>query len=369
MAALERAWCDLFDHSSIATPFQSWAWLYSWWQAYAGDRQLRLIAAWHDEVLVGLVPLMLERRFGIGTLLFVGTGITDHLDMLVKDGYEDAVVVATVDVVLRMTDWTLLDLHQLRPDACAWALARKWRGPRLAVWEDDFPVIPALPLDQLLQGLTQNHRSTLRRTLRRAESDGLEARLAPIWEAEQAGRRLVALHREMWEGRAIGPEHLTHRFLEHMAAAAKRLTTAGLGAVSEFRREGRVIVSSLVLFGRDCVGTCLHGASRDALSQYQVSSLYISDALRHASERSVRYVSLLRGTEAYKLRWKPVIFANRRLILGRGYLTWTPYAAFQFLYSGARRLSHADDAPRLVKQLATAYRKLAGAYRKRKRSP
>ena len=368
MAALHDAWRDLLDHSCIATPFQSGAWLDSWWQAYSESRGLRLVTVWHHGTLIRLVPLMLERRFGMGILLFVGTGITDHLDIVVRDGYEERVIQATLDTLLGMTDWQLLDLHQLRPSASAWALARKWRRPWLAVWEDDFPVIPALPLDELLNALSQNHRSTLRRTLRRAESDGLETRLASAGESHEAGGRLVALHREMWKGRPIGPEHLTDRFQKHMVAAAERLTTAGLGGVSEFRRGEQVIVSSLLLFGRDCVGTCLHGASRDALSQYQVSSLYISDALKHASARNVAYVSLLRGTEPYKLRWKPRVIPNRRLILGRNHVTWMPYASFRFLFSAARHLSHSDDAPRPVKHLAAVYRKLAEAYRNTKRA-
>jgi hypothetical protein len=31
-AALEEEWEDLHLHCPSATPFQSWAWLYSWWE-------------------------------------------------------------------------------------------------------------------------------------------------------------------------------------------------------------------------------------------------------------------------------------------------------------------------------------------------
>ena len=33
-AALEEEWEDLYEHCPSATPFQSWAWLYSWWEYY-----------------------------------------------------------------------------------------------------------------------------------------------------------------------------------------------------------------------------------------------------------------------------------------------------------------------------------------------
>jgi hypothetical protein len=35
-AALEEEWDDLHCQSPRATPFQSWAWLYSWWEHYGG---------------------------------------------------------------------------------------------------------------------------------------------------------------------------------------------------------------------------------------------------------------------------------------------------------------------------------------------
>src|SRR3982750_3356199 len=90
-AALEEEWEDLYRNSSLATPFQSWAWLYSWWEAYGEGYELRLITIREANLLVGLIPLMLERRWGFGRLLFIGTGITDHLDVLAREGSEGRV--------------------------------------------------------------------------------------------------------------------------------------------------------------------------------------------------------------------------------------------------------------------------------------
>ena len=67
--------------------------------------------------------------------------------------------------------------------------------------------------------------------------------------AEKAARRLVALHREAWQGRDIGPEHLTKRFETHIANAARRMTEGGLGAVSEFWRDGEVAISLRIPWG------------------------------------------------------------------------------------------------------------------------
>ncbi len=86
-AALEVEWEDLYRSSPRVTPFQSWSWLYSWWNSYGDGFKLRLVTVRCGNLLVGLVPLMLERRAGFGRLLFIGTGITDYQDMLARKGW------------------------------------------------------------------------------------------------------------------------------------------------------------------------------------------------------------------------------------------------------------------------------------------
>ena len=82
-----REWDDLYRNSPRATPFQSWAWLYSWWEFYGESYELRLVTVRDDNnLLVGLVPLMLGRKMGFGRLLWIGTALSDHVDMLVSEG-------------------------------------------------------------------------------------------------------------------------------------------------------------------------------------------------------------------------------------------------------------------------------------------
>src|SRR5918911_5777125 len=74
-ASLEEEWGNLYRNAPLATPFQSWAWLYSWWESYGESYELRLVTVRDEGLLVGIVPLRLRRRWGFGRLLFVGAGI------------------------------------------------------------------------------------------------------------------------------------------------------------------------------------------------------------------------------------------------------------------------------------------------------
>lgn len=360
---LEAEWCDLFKHCAHATPFQSWAWLYSWWEYYGSEGALRLLVVRQGGLMIGLVPLMLEPRLALSRLVFIGTGVTDRLDILVRDGHHDGFIRCAIAALDSLRPWLIVDLHQVRPQAAVWELVRAWRRPQLVVWEDDEPVIPVGKPEQILSNLSQNHRSTLRRALRRAETSKIERSFASEAEAERAGRRLVDLHREMWEGRPIAPEHKTARFRLLFAAAARRLTAAGLGAVSQFCCDGRVLIASLLLFDRDQVGTYLLGADRDTAAQFQISSLYIWDALNVADDRGVSTVSLLRGSEPYKLRWRPEIKATHRIVVGRNWLVWAPYATVVSLHSRARQYAHSGEAPSWFLTLAKSYRLLARGWR------
>jgi CelD/BcsL family acetyltransferase involved in cellulose biosynthesis len=338
-AALEEEWEDLYRECPSATPFQSWAWLYSWWESYGQRYELRLVTIRNDEgLLVGILPLMLERRGrAFGRLLFIGSGPTDYLDVLAREGWEAEVGEAGLRALERMGSWQVADLHQLRPAAAAWGIVERWEGPKARVWQDSCPVIDVKPWDELLMSFKRKTRYDIRRAIRRAEADGLRCEPAGPEDAQQAARRLVDLNREQWKERGLDPEALTPRFRAHLEVAARRMTSRGLGRISEFRRDGEVIASHFLVFGRDFVAEHLFGASQEALERYQISSLYIRDGLNVALERNSTHLDLLRGEEPYKLRWASRVVANHRVVLGQSRIFWAPYGAYVALRLGAKR--------------------------------
>jgi CelD/BcsL family acetyltransferase involved in cellulose biosynthesis len=350
-AALEAEWEDLYHHSPRATPFQSWAWLYSWWESYGEDYEPRLVTVRDGRgLLVGLAPLMLKHRLGSSKLLFVGTGPTDYLDVLIRERWEDQVSEVLARTFGEIDSWQVADLHQLRPGAAAWGICRHWEGPQLRAWQDSFPVVDVRPWDELLQSLSSNLRSTVRRALRRFEADGGHSELAGADDAEAAARRLVTISREQWQDRWLdtGPEHWTGRFESLIVAAARRMTAREVGGISEFWQDGEVIISDFWVSGRDFIGTYMLGASREALQRYQWSSLYIWDALNIARTKNCGYLDLLRGEEPYKLRWSSRVSPSHRLILGRNLASWAPYAGYHTLRSRARRYVQSESAPRWI---------------------
>jgi CelD/BcsL family acetyltransferase involved in cellulose biosynthesis len=235
-AALEEEWDDLYHNCPRATPYQSWAWLYSWWEAYGEDYELRLITMRSGEgLLVGLIPLMLERRWGFGKLLFIGTGLaSDYLDVLVRRDWEAEVCEAGVQALEHMDGWHIAELRNIGPTATIWDFLKGWNGPRIDLQQGRLWVAEVKPWDELLASLSRNNRKAVHRRLRRAQEDGVRCMLAGMEDVERAARRLVALHREMRRGRNIVPERLTTRFESYTLAAARRMTERGLGGFPSF---------------------------------------------------------------------------------------------------------------------------------------
>ena len=345
-AALEQEWAELYDNSPKATPFQSWAWLYSWWENYGGDYKLRLLTFREGSTLVGILPLMLdERRLGLGRLLFIGTGITDYLDIVVREGWKEEVCRSAVEALRGMGGWRVADLQELRPGARAWRLVEAWTGAKAHVDQSVCPLIPVRPWPEVLVSVSKGLRKTARRSIRWLEEDRVRVRPAAE-EPEVAARRLVALHRESWEGRDITPEHQSRRFEGHLVAATRRMSERGLGRVVEFRHDGETVASHFLLLGSDFVGEYLGGATRDFLQRYQVSSLFVWDAINAACDGNTPAMSFLRGEEPYKMRWTAETAVNRRAILGRSPgIAWLPYAGYHAGRAAARRYLYSGKAP------------------------
>lgn len=363
-AALEEEWDDLYHHSPRATPFQSWAWLYSWWESYGDGYEPCLISVREGGLLVGLIPLMLERRLGFGRLLFVGTGMTDQLDMLAREGREEAVARAGAEALARMDSWEVADLQELRPEAAAWALLRRgWPGPKTHRWQSNCPTTDLKPWDELVESLPKSYRRMVRRSLRRAEEDGMRYELADAAEAGDAAKRLVSLHRESWQGRGIGLEHTTERFAALLEAAARRMTARGLGAISEFRTDNEVVISTFLVFGQDFVGTYLNGVTREARKRYQFSSLCVRDELNVARDIGIPALNHLRGEHTYKMLWSTRIEPNHRLLLARSPAVLACYGAYRTMRSKVDAYVHSEQAPAWVEAPVRWARNVVARYR------
>ncbi|MEU4146392.1 GNAT family N-acetyltransferase [Streptomyces parvulus] len=317
-ADLAAQWARLYARCGSATPFQSHAWLHSWWRSYGTPGRLRLVLARDGDELVAAAPLTLVRR-PVPALVPLGGAISDYGDVLVDDERGPEAVAALTEALSRAARTALVDLREVRPGAAAERVYDRWRGPRRRLADSLCLELPALPMDELVARLPSGKaRQRVRAQVRRLDALGVKSRTVLPGEVDAAVGRLLELHRLQWQGRKVTGEHLKPRFRDHLVRAVRPMVCAGDAVVTEFRMDDEVVAVDVTLLSRRLAGGYLYGAHprlRERRADVAVMLLDACAAQVAAPGRDT--LSLLRGDEPYKHHWRPDTVPNQRLLLAR----------------------------------------------------
>src|SRR5204862_1700452 len=154
LEALAPEWLELWRRSPNATPFQSPMWVLPWWRHF-GSNELHAIAVRDAGKLAALAPLYIIREDSESLGLFLGTGISDYLDVIGEAPFVEQIARA---------DCQIWDLQQLRESSTM------LNGPLPDGWsenvEDQDPCL-VLPLADL--SLSTHSQKKLRYYRRRLE--------------------------------------------------------------------------------------------------------------------------------------------------------------------------------------------------------
>jgi hypothetical protein len=316
-AALAQEWEGLHRRCRTATPFQTHAWLHSWWLSYGSPARLRLLLVHRDGRLVGAAPLMLTYR-PLPVLVFLGGTISDFLDVLVEDSCADAAAAALATGLHRAARSAVVDLREVRPGAAAERLVGSWPGPERRLADSVCLELPGVPVDELVRRLPGPAARRTRGKLRKLDAIGIEHRRVPEHEVPEAVATMLRLHGLQWQGRGVTPEHLTPRFAEHLARAVRRMAGTGDALVTEYRRGDQVLAIDVTLLTPELSGGYLYGAHPDLrAAKADITTMLVRHDAAHATETGRSVISMLRGNEAYKRHWRPVTVTNQRFLLAR----------------------------------------------------
>ncbi|MEV7416916.1 GNAT family N-acetyltransferase [Streptomyces sp. NPDC089919] len=316
-AALEEQWGRLVRACPAATPFQSHAWLHSWWLSYGREGRLRVVLVRRAGELVGAAPLTLVHR-PFPLLVPLGGGITDYCDVLVDAAHAAAVLPALARGLHRAARGAVVDLREVRPGGAAEELVRHWPGVHGELSDSACAEFPVLSFDDLVKRMPAAGAQRTRAKARKIDALGIEEHQVSEHEVPDSVRTLLRLHEAQWRGRGVTPEHVRPRFAEHLTRATRRMVRSGDARLTEFRLEGRVVAASVTLLSAGLSGGYLYGADPELRAKkVDVVTMLLRHEARHAHERGRGVLSLLRGSEPYKNHWRPTTVVNRRFLLAR----------------------------------------------------
>ncbi|MGW0705279.1 GNAT family N-acetyltransferase [Streptomyces sp. NPDC002643] len=315
--ALAEPWDRLYRRCGTATPFQNHAWLHSWWLSYGRPGGLRLVLVRDGGELRAVAPLMLM-RLPLPTLVPLGCPISDFADVLVDDECAEEASAALGDGLSVAARTALIDFREVRPGAAVERIYDGWRGPRRKVGDSVCLELPARPMDELLTRLPNSRAQRVRAKMRKLGDLGIEPRAVRPDEVNSALRTMLDLHRLQWQGRKVTTEHLRPRFAEHLSRSVGPMVRSGDAVVTEFRLDGDVMAVDVTLLSRRLAGGYLYGAHPGLRERKaDVATMLLDACARHVGTGGHQVLSLLRGAEPYKLRWRPDTVVNQRLLLAR----------------------------------------------------
>jgi CelD/BcsL family acetyltransferase involved in cellulose biosynthesis len=307
---LRNEWNGLLERCDRATIFQSWEWNQAWWRHFSSSKRLLILQVREQGRLVGLAPFYIGHYPGtpLRRLAFVGTGISDYLDILASTERAPEVCGAILQYLTASRRYDLVDLRDLRStallrEAVAQSSLDIWAGYEMSL-EAQEPC-PYLPLpstwDEYFKRLSKNTRHHLPRCQRAFSRvfEHAEIRMARGEETAEAMTALFELHQKRWKAR----QQSGHLGGEDIQAFHRRVA-------EQFLAQGRLRLY-IARAGGDIVGVeyafCsqqryyfyLNGFDPE-LSRYSLGSLLMAEAIRQAIAEGCTEIDFLRGKEAYK---------------------------------------------------------------------
>ena len=326
--ALETGWHELHDVCPDATPFNSWEWLRSWWQAYGEGRKLRLLVWRIDKTIVGIAPLYLvTEKSALGTncnvLRFIGDGSydSDHLGFLFHPSARSAIWQRFAAWLRTNHEWDALVLREitsqdwivdeLRAEAHRDAL--QYRVERSARSVMDLPE----SFDDFLKGRQARFRTKVRSLLRKLDQDRLvfETETEPRHLRKRV-RSLYDLHQHRWTqagGPGVFGSTSKRKFYAHFVP---RFARRGWLRLYSLRNGDTYIAHELCFGGRGITYLLQEGFdARDQKASY--GQMLRAAVVRHLiAHREVRY-DFLGGVSKHKEDWGALEHETVHVVVAR----------------------------------------------------
>jgi len=303
---------------------------------------LRILAAYADNELVGLLPLYIQAvpvygRISVRLLRLVGTGgdtAPDYLGPLVDERFEEEVAKKLAEYAVSVVPgWDVLWLTDLNHGSAFWcALQDASTHQALVVSETVSAEIAIVPLpqswEQYLESVHRDRRYTIRNTRRKFEALS-DARFKVVSGApDLAGvfDSLVRLHHRRWQARGAQHAFATPEYVGFHREAVQRCAEQGWIRFYCLEVCGEPVAVFYCYRFREEIFYFQVGFD-PAFEKSRPGLVLIGFALEHAINEGNRTFDFLRGEHDYKNQWGKGL---RRTYQLAGYRRNVPALLFQW---------------------------------------
>lgn len=305
-------WSRLWSRCPWATPFQSPEWLLPWWE-HLGRGELWTIAVRKAGELTGLAPLYVLK----GRAMFLGTGLSDYLDVLLSPGRDQGRAAAHILAHLARSQgkWDICDLQEVRAES---PLMKAEKPPGILCSADPLGACPALMLSGEPEPSPDDHpvlRTSYRKAWRIIRNSGKAwVETAREDNLDRCIDALFRLHGARWAKRRHPGVLSDLKVRGFHREAARGLLAAGCLRLYCLYFEGEIIAALHAFEQRNKLYCYLSGFN-PRFERMSPGKIILGHAIENAIRTGISEVDFLRGSESYKYQWGVHDRPNYRMVL------------------------------------------------------
>ena len=302
LESLQDEWLELWKRSNWAKPFQSPRWQIAWWRHF-GIGELLTLAIHYGGRLAGIVPCFCN-QFGKGRL--IGTGISDYLDILAENGFEQICAEIFFEYLRNHSDkWNQFEFGELENNS---GLLSAPIPESLNRQVSDTHVCPVIKLpsdmDRYYKMLHHVHRRKLFKAIREIKKLGtLKFEKASPQHQSEFTDELFEFHGKTWQSRnkcGVLAESEIQKF--HREFIAESISD-NVVHLSRLALNEKTIA---VVYGFEWSG-CFYsyiGGFDPEYARYSPGSVILLNIIEDCINRGLQEFDFLRGAEPYKYLWQ-----------------------------------------------------------------
>lgn len=323
---LEAEWSQLADDCTYTTVFQTYEWNRVWWRHFgkAFGRSLNILILRDEQnKLIGLAPLFTSFWYStpLRRLSFIGTGASDYLDIIAKNGCEEFVVKSIYDFISHMPGWQIGDLQQLREDGLLRQYPPTQFGSSLIyvldALQEPCPYLPLGDWQWVLAGMGKKTRYNIGyydRSLQKLHD--VEFGWANEQNVDDEMSHLFELHQRRWNKRWLPGVFGNNKVQNFHRNIAKSFLKKDWLRLYYLHLDGVTEACIYCFSFRERI--CYYqGGFEPTLAKLSLGTVLTSRAMQSAIEDGKTQFDFLRGDEPYKAKWTALSKRNSRRLLGR----------------------------------------------------
>lgn len=322
--SLRRIWNYLLGKSGDRNIFLTWDWLFTWWKYFGNNKKLNILLVEDQNDIVGIIPLLCSKypiSFGETVVENIGLNLSDYGGIiysdednnqtnkmfdLIKSYLKNNKLMLRFDQIPNDSKFiNLLHNHSFCQDSLFIGVKKTGFSPYLPIQSS---------LDEHLNILAKKFRKNLR-----IGEKNIEKKIGNIeFKKYSTSNSLEKNLNDFWD---LHQKKFKYQNLPYFNKTQKEFLTE---VAKTFSQNGWLNLSFLDVNGQHASGILgfeyygkyyYYQTAFDPKNSYSVGNIHILYLLKDLITRNLKEFDFLRGDEAYKFRWQPLLRSNNRIVI------------------------------------------------------